>query len=85
MTKRLRARVSRDFPDSGSAEEIVRLVEAASDDERIQAAIILAAAGDVNAIRSGVELARLDWRDALVDGGLADEDWPSLLDTALGP
>jgi hypothetical protein len=85
MTKRLRARVSRDFPDFGSAEEIVRLVEAASDDERIQAAIILAAAGDVNAIRSGVELARLDWRDALVDGGLADEDWPSILDTALGP
>jgi hypothetical protein len=47
MTKRLRARASRDFPDPGSAEEIVRLVEAAADDERIQAAIVLAAVGDV--------------------------------------
>jgi hypothetical protein len=52
MTKRLRARASRDFPDPGSAEEIVRLVEAAADDERIQAAIVLAAVGDVKAIRS---------------------------------
>jgi hypothetical protein len=85
MTGRLRARVSRDFRDPGSSEEVVRLVEAASGDERIQAAIVLAASGDVNAIRSGVDLTRIDWRDVLVNGGLAQEDWRSVLDTVLGP
>jgi hypothetical protein len=85
MTKRLRAQVSRDFPGPGSAEEIIRLVEGAAQEERIQAAIVLAASGGVEAIRSGVGLARLDWRNVLVSGGLANEDWPSVLDSVLGP
>jgi hypothetical protein len=84
MTERLRARVSRDFPETGSAEEVVRLVEAATGDERIQAAIVLAAAGSVNAIRSGVDLARIDFRDVLVSGGLAREDWKDVLHAELG-
>jgi hypothetical protein len=85
MTKRLRARVLRDFREPGSAEEIVRLVEAAAYDERIQAAIVLAASGDVKGIRSGVDLARIDWRDVLVNGGLGDDDWRSVLFAELGP
>lgn len=32
-----------------------------------------------------IHLSRLDWRDALVAGGLADEDWPERLDKELGP
>jgi hypothetical protein len=63
----------------------VRLVEAASDDERIQAAIVFAASGDVSGIRAGAELARIDWRDVLVNGGLADDDWTSVLFAELGP
>jgi hypothetical protein len=85
MTQRLRARVLRDFPTPGSAEEVVRLVEATTGDERIQAAIVLAAAGSVSSIRSAADLARIDWRDVLVNGGLAQEDWKAVLHAELGP
>jgi hypothetical protein len=84
MSDRLRTRVARDFRAPGSAAEIIRLVEAASDSERIQAAIIFASQGDVREVEREAALVAVDWRDVLVNGGLADEGWRDVLDSELG-
>lgn len=63
----------------------MRLVSEASDSERVQAAIVVWARGDLSRLRSSLELARSDWRDVLVRGDLADADWPTKLDAELGP
>lgn len=83
-TNRLRSRVARDFRATGAAGEVVRLLEAAGLTERIQAAIVFAARGDVREIERAVRLAAIDWRDVLVNGGLADGNWAAVLDRELG-
>lgn len=92
---RLERRIQRDFPAPGAAHGILtaldRLpVEAGYDEEhfrteRIRAAIVLLANGDLARFRSAVELAKTDWRDLLVAAELAHADWPTRLDEALGP
>jgi hypothetical protein len=84
MTKRLRERIERDFPESGSAVAVVRLIAESSEVERVQAAIVLSARGNLGWLRDACRLARQDWRDVLVNGGLADEDWREKLDAVLG-
>ncbi|WP_246117325.1 hypothetical protein [Cellulomonas composti] len=84
MTKRLRERLERDFPEPGSATEAVRIVDESSDLERVQAAIVLWAKGDLGKLRDASRLAHEDWRDALVRGELADDDWQERLDAELG-
>jgi integrase len=85
VSTRLRRRIERDFPGPGSAREVVRIVAEASPTERVQAAIVLAAEGELRMIRDGAELAGIDWRDVSVNGGLAHEDWAQELDRQLGP
>jgi hypothetical protein len=85
VSVRLRARIDRDFPDPGSADEVARLVAQASDSERIQAAIVLWAHGNLHRLLDSVDLTAVDWRDTLVRGGLEHEDWPRRLDAELGP
>ncbi|MFL6156355.1 MAG: hypothetical protein ACJ72D_09700 [Marmoricola sp.] len=85
VTPRLARRITRDFPDAATASEVARVVTGAANWERVQAAIVLPARGDLGSIREGAELAGTDWRDVLVNGGLADDDWPSRLDSELGP
>lgn len=92
---RLERRIRRDFPAPGSAEGVLmRLAElpdqtgyadAVLVSERVQAAIVLLAAGDVGRFKQAIDLARADWRDILVAAGLAEEDWPKKLDRELGP
>lgn len=53
------------------------------DRERIEAAIVLAAAGERARFDALAALAERDWRDVLVAGGLAHGDWPARLDAAL--
>lgn len=53
------------------------------DSERVQAAIVLASAGKWDRFLSPLRLLRLDWRDVLVAGGLADADWPTRLEAEL--
>lgn len=84
VSSRLGRRIARDFPEPGSAEEVTRLVARASDSERVQAAIVLAAQGDPQEVARQVELTQVDWRDVLVNGGLENEDWPARLDHQLG-
>ena len=85
VTNRLSVRVHHDFPEKGSADELMRCLAELTDSERIQAAIVLSAAGDLARFDDSAALARIDWRDVLVRGGLADDDWPTRLDQELGP
>ncbi len=82
---RVRRRIERDFPAPGSAASVAEMVAAASESERIQAAVVFCGRGQLDRLHDACELARLDWRNVLVGAGLADEDWQSLLDTELGP
>jgi hypothetical protein len=87
-TARLAAKIATDFGShesdvigwlSGLAPEAY----GGQDVERVQAAMVLAAAGDTRRFTAMVRLLRVDWRDVLVAGGLADADWPERLDQHL--
>jgi hypothetical protein len=85
VSDRLRKRIERDFPEPGSAPAVIELVGAVEETERVQAAVVLWARGDLARLRDARDLASQDWRDVLVRAGLADEDWRSRLDAELGP
>jgi len=55
------------------------------DHERVQAAMVLAAGGDWDRFQAMYHLLRLDWRDVLVAGELAGDDWPEKLTAELDP
>jgi hypothetical protein len=90
---RLEKRIQHDFPAPGAANGIITALDRLPDEagydpetfrsERIRAAIVLLADGDLSRFRNAVELAKTDWRDLLVAAGLAHEDWPARLDEAL--
>jgi hypothetical protein len=89
---RLAQRVLRDFPEPGSAPEVLRLLAelatSTNDEmlasERVHAAVVLVADGNLGRLRQALDLAATDWRDVLVAAGLADADWPQRLDDELG-
>jgi hypothetical protein len=91
---RLERRIWRDFPEPGSANGVVKLLaelpQRAGYDremlasERVRAAIVLLADGDIRRLHQALGLAAADWRDLLVAAGLASEDWPARLDQELG-
>ncbi len=93
ISARLHKRIHRDFPDPGAAKGIVGALRALAAElersqespERLLTAAVVIADGDVNRFRSAVRLARTDWRDLLVAGGLGHEDWPQGLDEELSP
>lgn len=85
VSLRLQNRIRSDFADPDTAEEVIRMVGEAGSSERVQAAIVFQAAGDPEELRIALDLAELDWRDVLVNGGLADGDWEERLDQILGP
>lgn len=92
---RLERRIQHDFPAPGAASGIItaldRLPAEAGYDpdhlrsERIRAAIVLLANGNLPAFRNAIDLAKTDWRDLLIAADLAHADWPLRLDEALGP
>lgn len=86
LTPRLVRRIQRDFPAYGAAEQVVAIVRAAGETERVQAAVVIWGHGDVARIRDAHDLALADLRDVLVRADLADEDWAYRLDAELsGP
>lgn len=93
ISERLRRRVRRDFPEAEAAKGVfgalrvlaAELAASRQDIERLLAAAVFIAAGDIDRFISAVRCARTDWRDLLMAGGLGHEDWPSVLDRELGP
>ncbi|MFJ9111986.1 hypothetical protein [Streptomyces sp. NPDC102283] len=95
ISPRLERRIRRDFPEPGSAPEIMRLIDELPDtagygaehfaSERVQAAIVLIAQGSAHRLREAVRLAITDWRDLLIAAELAHESWPDRLRAELGP
>jgi hypothetical protein len=84
VTPRLASRVRRDFPDPGSADALIGRLARVEEGERVQAAAVLWAKGDLGRFDDSLALCEVDWRDALVRGGLAHDDWPERLDAELG-
>ena len=92
---RLERRVQQEFPEPGSAQGVLQLLaefprRAGYDpevlaSERVQAAAVLLARGNVGALRQAIGLAMTDWRERLVAAGLAGADWRERLDHELGP
>lgn len=94
ISARLHERIRRDFPDADIARGVVYALRAMAvehDDgsprgtERLLAAAVFFAAGDVDRLYVAIREARQDWRDLLMDGELAHGDWPQILDAELGP
>jgi hypothetical protein len=82
---RLIRRIRRDFGRGTDDVVIGRLTALRPDDssERIQAALVLGAAGKLNRFEQQLRRLQRDWREMLAVGGLADEDWPARLDAEL--
>jgi hypothetical protein len=64
---------------------LLQLVESGTQNrERVLAAVVLGAGADEDVLLRLIELSRVDWRDVLVSGGLANADWPERLNQSLG-
>ncbi len=84
-TARLARRVRYDFGDD--AELVLAALSELPDyagGERVQAAVVKLAGGDLGGLDRQLREARIDWRDVLVAAGLAHEDWSERLDDYLG-
>lgn len=87
VSERVAARVRRDFPASQVDEalrEVARTETGNQDVERVHAAVVLAARGDLARLKELVELSHVDWRDLLMAAELGHGDWPELLDEEFG-
>jgi hypothetical protein len=84
-SERLIRRIRRDF-NRGVDDEVIRRLTALKPDdssERLQAALVLGAAGKWNRFEQQLRRLERDWRDVLIVGGLADLDWPARLSAEL--
>lgn len=80
LTSRAFDRLDRDFGDRRQrALDVIEMVnigpEETEGDERILAAMLIWAAGNIDRLLDAAALAEVDWRDLLVNAELADEDW----------
>src|SRR5262249_45652242 len=74
----------RDFPRGTDDDVIQRLTALSPDDssERLQAALVLGAAGKWNRFEQQLRRLIRDWRGGLLGGGPADGGWPARLGAA---
>lgn len=89
LTPRLRRRLEDDFEGhadrlAAELENLPDSIRSGQDPERIQAAVLLASQGSVQAFSEMLALARLDWRDLLVSAGLENSDHPKVMNSQLG-
>jgi hypothetical protein len=89
ITARLRSEIVERFPQDSDV--VVELLQELDDkvfsgnaSERVLAAVIFRSRGDLDRFLDSVRVAEEDWRDVLMQGGLAHDDWPSKLDELLG-
>jgi hypothetical protein len=91
VSDRLAAKVRVDFPSTAAEDALrrldaLRLVGAEEQSrERIQAAVVLLAAGHPGKFEHYASVAEADWRDVLFWSTLGHGDWPARLDEELGP
>lgn len=85
VAPRVQRRIERDFASLADAAQVGAIVAELSDTERIQAAVVICAAGSIESATEAADLARVDWRDLLMNADLADADWPHRLFDELGP
>lgn len=88
LSQRLLARIVDDFGAEG-AEAIRVLATATTHDglpsaERLAASIVLASRRDVEQLKGLAQLLAVDYRDVLVAGPLAHDNWRDVLDLELG-
>jgi hypothetical protein len=89
VSARVVERVRRDFSDPEVADVVIQLLEEwrnawPGEGDRVQAAIVLYAVGDVDKFLAALETAYRDWRDVLMASGFADEDWKPRMDAEFG-
>jgi hypothetical protein len=91
VSGRLKAAVARDFEPGSVDPVLIRLegldlplMDTETGWERVQAAILVIASGGYVKFEEAASQAETDWRDVLVEAGLANEDWPERLDAQLG-
>jgi hypothetical protein len=81
LTSRALERLIQDFPERpDEARYVIESVNIGSDDtaensKRIQTAMLICAAGNLNRLLDAASIAETDWRDLLVNAELADDDW----------
>ena len=90
VTRRLARKIEQVFPaDSAAVISILNDLKVESSDgdagERILAGVILVSRGDVDRLFMALEILEEDWRDLLMEAGLASEAWQAKLDAFLGP
>jgi hypothetical protein len=85
LSRRIQHRIDLDF-DVAHLDEVASSLEAFSlrnetdfggcgPDERLHAAILIRASGDIAEFRAAIELLRLDPRDVLMGTGMEHSDW----------
>jgi hypothetical protein len=85
---RILRRIERDFAASQRA-QVERTLAALLPDsdaagrERIQAAVLINAAGDPDRLERQAREVGIDWRDVLMGADLGFDDWPTRVDTFL--
>lgn len=91
-TSRLLRRIRRDFaPEAATAvlQHLASVPETlagcSQNEERIQAALVLPAHGDLDRFLGQLALAHQDWRDLLMSADLGHIGWEERLDAELGP
>src|SRR5205814_2238722 len=52
------------------------------DRDRVQLAILKILDGDIGNVHATLRMASIDWRDTLIAAGLANENWPQVLEAA---
>lgn len=95
IARRVAERVNRDYPLSQRA-QVIALLDSLDlgpraptgideGEERIHAAILNIAAGNLDRLLEAAVLAEVDWRDLIVGGGLEHDDWRVRVTESLGP
>ena len=92
LTARLWRRIQRDFPDPEDARVVADMLRgfahrhsrSRQNSERLMAAVVLFARGDLDRARRRVQVGDKDWRDLLCSAGLENADYPRILDEELG-
>ncbi|MGW4211919.1 hypothetical protein ACWEIJ_28265 [Lentzea sp. NPDC004789] len=88
VSDRIAARVRTDFHPPlvrQALQELATTETGNQDAERVQAAVVLSANGDLRRLQGLVRLSHVDWRDVLMGSGLEHGDWRVVLEREFGP